>query len=94
MTDTKFKLISFPEAKKRIERKQLWKSLWSKLFSRKTGFDKYVIASWGMYTGIGGVWVCVQNKDTGKVKLHKTGIITESEETAWKALTLFVGRLK
>ena len=91
---TKFKLISFPEAKKRIERKKFWKSLWDKLFVRKTGFDKYVIASWGMYTDNAGVWVCAQNKDTGKVTLHRTGIITENEETARKALILYVGKLK
>jgi hypothetical protein len=63
---TKFKLISFPEAKKRIERKKFWKSLWDKLFVRKTG----------------------------KVTLHSTGIITENEEAARKALILFVGKLK
>jgi hypothetical protein len=94
---TNFKLINFPEAKKRIERRQFWQAFWSSVaskFKRKVGFDKYVIVSWGIFSDTHRAWVCVQNKDTGKAKHHDTGIYTINDDAAWKAITLFVGKLK
>lgn len=95
--NTKLKVISFPEAKKKLDRRKFWKDLWNKItskFHRKVGFEKYVIASWGIYSDTHGVWADIQNKETGKVRRYNVGVQTGHTDVAWKALTLFVSKLK